>query len=158
MLATQTGEMHIETTLEDIEEANKLLKEILLSKSDELTGACRKYFEQLKEYITEKNNSKSGADFMNREMSQKLRIPITTVKRYHLELLNNGRIKLLESKKTEGYKYEIIDLEEYKKLKNSIDTVLDEILKKINDQPSSSNLVQTKNGLPKNKKTNQLQA
>jgi hypothetical protein len=55
------------------------------------------------------------------------------VKRYHLELLNNGRIKLSESKKTQGYKYEIIDLEEYKKLKNSIDTVLDEVLKKISE-------------------------
>lgn len=36
-----TGEEYIETTLEDIAEANKLMKEILLRKSDELNGATR---------------------------------------------------------------------------------------------------------------------
>ena len=36
----ETGEEYIEVTIEDIENANTLLKEILLRKSDELTGSC----------------------------------------------------------------------------------------------------------------------
>ena len=46
-----TGELYIETTLEDIAAANELMKDILLRKSDELTGACRNYFERLKAYL-----------------------------------------------------------------------------------------------------------
>ena len=41
---TLTGEEFIETTLEDIREANELLKDVLIRKSDLLTGACRNYF------------------------------------------------------------------------------------------------------------------
>jgi hypothetical protein len=43
----QTGEEYIETTIEDIEEANQLIKEVLLRKSDILNGACRNFFEML---------------------------------------------------------------------------------------------------------------
>ncbi len=52
-----TGEIFIETTMEDIEEANQLLKEILLRKSDELNGATRNYFEELKQCIITSNQS-----------------------------------------------------------------------------------------------------
>ena len=53
----ETGEIFIETTLEDIQEANKLLKETLLRKSDELTGACRNYLESVKSYLEQENLS-----------------------------------------------------------------------------------------------------
>ncbi len=46
-----TGEEFIETTLEDIEEANKLMKEVLIRKSDPLNTACRKYLEWLKAWL-----------------------------------------------------------------------------------------------------------
>lgn len=60
----ETGEEYIETTLEDIAEANKLMKEILLRKSDELNGATRSYFEKLKAYLKES----SQTDYTNREI------------------------------------------------------------------------------------------
>ena len=47
----RTGELYIKSTLEDIQAANELMKEVLLRKSDELTGACRKYFERLKMHL-----------------------------------------------------------------------------------------------------------
>ena len=47
----ETGEAYIETTLEDIAQANGLLKPILLRKSDNLTGACRNHFERLKNHL-----------------------------------------------------------------------------------------------------------
>ena len=46
-----TGERYIETTIEDIAAANNLMRDVLLRKSDELTGACRNYFERLKKYL-----------------------------------------------------------------------------------------------------------
>src|SRR6218665_2075466 len=52
-----TGEKYIETTLEDVEQASELLKEILLHKSDELTGACRNYLERVKSYLEKEKKS-----------------------------------------------------------------------------------------------------
>lgn len=46
-----TGEEYIETAIEDIREANALLQEVLLRKSDMITGACRNYLESLKTYL-----------------------------------------------------------------------------------------------------------
>lgn len=123
----ETGEIYIETTLEDVEQANKLLKQILLRKSDNLTGACRNYFEKLKLYVL-------GVDqkqFSNREISQLFRIPITTTKRYHLDLLNCGCLKAHKQKGSKAYGYEVVSYDEYKELKNRINTVLDESLKEL---------------------------
>jgi hypothetical protein len=149
---TTTGEIFIETSLEDIAEANKLLKETLLRKSDELTGACRNYFEKLKLYLL----GEEQKTFSNREMSRKLRIPITTVKRYHLDLLNSAYLKIAKKDKLRGYEYEIISYEEYQQLQAGINKILDkqlEALKISTDQPISPVLAQSTNGLPKAKKT-----
>ncbi|MEI9811047.1 MAG: hypothetical protein WDO16_25940 [Bacteroidota bacterium] len=121
---TSTGEMYIETTLQDIEEANKLMKEILLRKSDELSGATRNYFELLKQL--------KQSTFTNRGIKQQFRnISISTIKRHNLELLQSGYIKKREDKKTKAYHFEIVSYEEYKQLQQSIATVLDNILKEL---------------------------
>ena len=153
-----TGEIFIETTLEDIAEANKLMKEILLRKSDELSGACRNYFEKLKEHL-QKNKQTT---FTNREIRTKLRLPGTTLRRYHNELLQVGNIKLQEVKKAKGYRYEIVSYEEYSQLQNRIDRVLDEILDKLQSaglpagaeqrQVNEPQVSHPQNGSPKSKK------
>lgn len=158
----ETGEIFIETTLQDIEEANKLMKEILLRKSDDLTGACRSHFEKLKLYLKERDNtnpslhggSQKGA-FTNREISYKFRISLTTVKRYHLDLYNAGYLKLTEKKKQKGYLYEIVSYEEYQQLKQGIETILDENLQRLK-QPTGPVTAQKKSGLIKKKKTKAL--
>ncbi len=131
----ETGEIYIETTLEDIAEANFLMKEILLRKSDELSGAARNYFEQLKEFLSQQQQS----TFTNTSVRNKLRIPISTVKRHHAALLNAGYIKKITSNHagggtgaTKAYHYEIINGEEYKQLQQSVTTVLDEITNRLN--------------------------
>jgi predicted transcriptional regulator len=130
-----TGEIYIETTIEDIEEANKLMKEILLRKSDELSGACRNYFEQLKKHQEETKQT----SFTNRSMGQALRIAHTTIKRYHFDLHNAGLIKINVDKKVHGeqsrttktFTYEITTTQEYEQLKNKINNALDEVLNKL---------------------------
>lgn len=118
-----TGEIFIETTLEDIEQANQLMKEILLRKSDELNGATRNYFEELKEHL---QKTKQGS-FTNTSIRNELRIPLSSVKRYHSSLLAAGLIKLIENRNTKSYHYEITSYEEYRTLQNNITTVLDEV-------------------------------
>ena len=129
-----TGEIYINTTLEDIAEANKLMKEVLLRKADELSGATRNYFELLKASLQENKQSA----FTNKEAKQLLRLPISTVKRYNLELLQSNYIKRNENpaisgtgQKTKAYHFEITSYEEYSQLQNSIATILDNIYKKL---------------------------
>jgi hypothetical protein len=118
-----TGETYISTTLEDIAEANKLMKEVLLRKADELSGATRNYFELLKTALQENKQS----TFTNKEAKQLLRLPISTVKRYNLELLQSNCIKRNDNQKTKAYHFEITSYEEYNRLQTSIATVLDNI-------------------------------
>jgi predicted transcriptional regulator/ABC-type dipeptide/oligopeptide/nickel transport system ATPase component len=147
-----TGETYISTTLEDIAEANKLMKEILLRKADELSGAARNYFEQLKTLLQEQKQS----TFTNKDIRKILRLPGTTVRRYHNELLQNGYIKLQDSKKKKGYLFEIVSYEEYTQLQNSIAIVLDEILHKL--ETTEPPMSQNGNGSIKRKTAKVLEA
>lgn len=151
--ADTAGEIFIETTLEDIENANKLLKEILLRKSDELTGACRNYLENVKAYL-EQEGKKS---FNNREIRRALKVNESNQKRYTQGLLYNYYIKRVKGTKSKGYNYEIISYEEYRKLKQQITNVFDETLENlknlVHQKAERSNEVQTKNEPRKRKKT-----
>ena len=155
----ETGEEYIETTLEDIKEANKLMKEVLLRKSDPLNGATRDYFEQLKSWL-----KAAGKDsFMNREIRQALRIKGTTLRRYHHNLLDAGLIRVRSGKKATGYYYELVSSDEYEKLKQSIVTVLDEVLGEASlsaeaqrRQTSAPGVSHLQNGSPNGKKTSKL--
>lgn len=150
----ETGEEYIETTLQDIAEANKLMKEILLRKSDELNGATRGYFEKLKDYLQE---NKQG-DYTNREIRQHLRIKGTTLRRYNNELLSCGMIRVKAGRKNAGYQYEVVSYEEYRKLYEHIDGMLDEILRKLSAemQANEPSVSHSKNGSPKKKSASKL--
>lgn len=148
----ETGEEFIETTLEDIAEANKLLKEILLRKSDQLTGACRNYFEKLKDWLQQENRTTFG----NREARQALRVNASNQKRYMLELMGSYLVRVSSGKRARGYEYEIVSYEEYEKLKSGIETVLDEILDKLRQRFNGSPVVHLQNGPLKRKKVSKL--
>lgn len=145
---TETGEEYIEATLEDIAEANKLMKEILLRKSDELNGATRSYFENLKTWLAQENRT----TYTNQEAKRILRLPTSTIKRYQLYLYQSGYIRVAQGKKHKGYEYEIVSYEEYMKLQNHIATVMDEILERLSGSP----VAQLKSEPLKKKKTKQL--
>jgi len=156
----QTGEQYIETTIEDIREANKLMKEILLRKSDELTGATRTHLENIKTYLKESNKSA----FRTREIREHLRMNYSNQKRYMIELLRNNYIQKSSGNQVKGYQYEITSLKEYEELKRGIETVLDEILNNLEKEQSkskvpavrSSKAVQKQNEPPKKKKVKEL--
>lgn len=151
----ETGEVYIETTLEDIEEANSLLKEILLRKSDELTGACRNYLENIKTYLEQEDKKR----FTNREIRKALKTNQSNQKRWTLSLLYNYYIKRVKGSKSKGYEYEIIRIEEYRKLKEQIGNVLDETLGKLKNRsskPERSKEVQKENEPQKSKEINPL--
>jgi predicted transcriptional regulator len=124
----KTGEVFIETTIEDIEEANELIIEVLLRKSDTLTGACRNHLESLKNYLKDKKQTQ----FNTTEIRKNLRVKQSTLQRYHRQLLGEGYIKKVKGKKGQMYFYEIIDIQEYSNLKEEINNALAQCLAKIN--------------------------
>ena len=148
----ETGEVYIETTLEDIEQANRLMKEVLLRKSDNLNGACRNYYEWMKRY-TKHHKLKT---FTSKEMSFACRRSITTIKRYHKSLTDYGYLEVVSQPKVKGYFYSIRSYSDYEQLKDSIDTLLDDTLQQLKDQPNGPRSAQCTSGPAKSKKTNGL--
>ena len=129
----ETGEMYIETTIKDIKEANELIIDVLLRKSDTITGACRNHLEKLKIYLQENNQT----TFTNAEIRRNLRVKETTLRRYNNQLLLENYIKKVKGKKGQLYHFEIINIDEYKELKTLIKKALDNCIAQINLATSS---------------------
>ena len=125
---TETGEEYIETTIEDIQEANELITEVLLRKSDTITGATRNHLESLKNYLKQNNQT----TFTNAEIRRQLRVKQTTLQRYNKQLLEEGYIKKIKGKKGQTYHFEIVNINEYQELKKQINTALENCLSSIN--------------------------
>ncbi len=126
----ETGEVFIETTLEDIAEANELMKNILLKKADELGYASRKFLERLKEYV-QTNKLKT---FTNKQIREALRERPGTYKMYMAELVSYGYVRRKEDttgNQKKGFLYEVVSYQEYEKLQSTINTALDTILHKL---------------------------
>ena len=123
-----TGEEFIETTIEDIEEANELIIDVLLRKSDTITGATRNHLESLKDYLKASNQT----TFTSSEVRRKLRLKESTLRNYNKQLLLEGYIKKIKAEKGKMYYYEIIDVDEYTNLKNQINKALKDCITNIN--------------------------
>jgi DNA primase len=124
------GEAYIETTLEDIELANELLKDVLLAKSDELTKACRDFLENLKSILKENKQS-----FYRSEVREKLKINPHNLNHYLKTLHFYGYVKPIGGNKYKGgYEYEVTRKDEYTHLQNAVTTALDNALQNIRRQ------------------------
>ena len=131
-----TGEIYINTTLEDIAIANDLMKDILLTKSDELPKAIREFFEALKEWLKETNpKDYKKTSFYTKTMRAHFRMYPMKANRYINTLMQYGLLKKAGGNKKTGYEYEVADWEDYRKLKGNIN-VLDELLNDLKKKES----------------------
>ncbi len=125
---TSTGERFIETTLEDIRWANILLKEVLLAKADELSGECRRFFENLKGWL----NSNKKESFYKSEIREAFRMNPNNLKYYLSLLLRYNHLKIVGGNRHKsGYEYEVVNTEEYKELNQNLTNALDAALNDI---------------------------
>lgn len=115
-----TGELYIETTLNDIKLANTLIKEVLLRKSDRLNGVTRGYVESLRVHLT----SLGRNTFSNQEIRREFRISETTLRRYHKLLLAEGYIEKVGGNRTDSFEYKLLDVNEFKDLEATIEKAL----------------------------------
>ena len=124
----ETGEEFIETTIEDIQEANELIIEVLLRKSDTINGATRNYLEALKNYL----NTENQITFTALEIRRRLKVKKTTQWRYHQQLMDNYYIKKVKKKGENLNRYEVTNPNEYKELEEAIAQALQNCISKIN--------------------------
>lgn len=124
---SQSGRVYIETTLEDIEWANRLMKGVLLSKSDELSWGVRDFLEKLKDWL--KDNELES--FKSQQIRDALRIDPENLKYYLRKLKQYGQLKVIGGSRYTGLEYEVVKLEEYEELKQDLNSVLDRNLEKI---------------------------
>jgi len=121
------GHPYIESTVADVEAALGLLKDVLFSKSDELTRASRNFLEGLKALLAQQGKT----SFEARPIRQQLRLAPTTLKRYLSELERYGYLKVNRSRRYGKYEYQIADAAEYDRLRSAIDEHLQAILDNI---------------------------
>lgn len=140
-----TGEQYIEVAIEDIANANRLLKDVLLRKSDELTGSCRNYLELVKAYLKVKKKK----SFTALEIRKYLRLAKTTQWRYHKQLLDSYLIKKSSKRGKQTNIYEVTNEKEYRELEAQIQSVLDDCLSTI----KSSVATRHRSNVPKRSKT-----
>ncbi|VAW29366.1 DNA primase, partial [hydrothermal vent metagenome] len=128
---TETRGRYIKSTVADVEHGFRLMRDVLFRKSDELSGACRSFFEELKEYVSSEGLPKEEPTFYKREIRAHLRMNPNNLKRYLRELLAYGHIKVTGGSKYRGYEYSMVNEAEYNELKEKIDQQLEVILQKI---------------------------
>jgi predicted transcriptional regulator len=128
----ETGERYIETTLEDIQWANKLLKDVLLAKADELPRAVREFFEGLKKWLKKEKKE----SFYAKEIRERLRLYPMKVNRYIADLENRGFIKKTGGNRKSGFEYEISRWDDYENLQAGTD-VLNDILNQLRNKNGS---------------------
>lgn len=123
----ETGEQFINTEIEDIELANELMKEVLLSKSDELTKACRGFFEGL----TADLQREKKTSFYRNEVREWKRINPNNLRYYLKQLVQYGYLNIIGRHKHNGHEYEISKLSDYQDLNGSLCNVLDSCLEDV---------------------------
>jgi len=123
-----SGTLYIETTASDIEQAFSLLKEVLFSKSDELTRATRDFFERLKAYLQDQKLS----SFKAQDIRRVLRMEPRTIQRYMKELVQYGQLRRIYGVKgRSGFEYGLSDGDGYQVLQSEIQRHLQDILDNI---------------------------
>jgi len=123
----ETAEEYIETTLEDIKQANELIIEVLLRKSDILNGACRQFFENLKSYLKKEKQT----TFSNSEIRRVLRVHPSNQKRYMIQLQLADLVKKDKSNKRKGYLYKVSDYTDYQSTNKQIKDLLQNSIDKL---------------------------
>jgi DNA-binding HxlR family transcriptional regulator len=123
-----TGEVQIQTSVEDIELAFKLLKNNLFRRADELSTSARGFYNWLSAYLTEAKTNQFAA------------LDIRKAKSIHPRTLNNylNELKLFNyisviggNKHREGFIYKLTNLGDQKDIQTRIEKDLQTTLEKI---------------------------
>ena len=83
------------------------------------------------------------SSFTNKQIRQSLRINPSNQKRYMIQLQAYDYVQKVRGEKGKTHHYEITDLKEYEKLQKGVGSILDEILKKLEQNQSTKSSKQS---------------
>ena len=99
-----TGERFIESTVDDVAAANELILSVLTAKADELSGACRTFFEELKAWLSKQER----LNFHAPEARRALGVSPSSARRYLNELREYGLCEITGGNPHRGgYEYRV---------------------------------------------------
>lgn len=134
----KNGKQYVETKLIHIEWANKLCRESLLRKSDQLSGAQRTFFENMKSYLNSQGiNKDNNKSFHSKEIREHFRMHTQLLKRNMNALENIGLVVKIGENRKLSFEYEICLWDDYEFIKNGVDS-LDRILKDLKEKYPSA--------------------
>lgn len=119
---TSEGKPYVEVKPEDVKWANKLLKEVLFRKTDELSDGLRRFFKQLKIY-TQDNTLES---FTGKQIRIALQVPHGTQKRYFKKLTELGYLKVNQGSRYKGFEYTVVEDEYFESVEQKLYNHLEE--------------------------------
>lgn len=117
------GQGRIITEPEDLKIAVEIMFDSIFLKVDELDGSLRQFFENLKEYVLEKENPQNY-EFTQREIRQALHLSKTQLHRYLNELIELEYLQQSGGYANKGFKYKISYWDNITKLRNEIQEYL----------------------------------
>jgi hypothetical protein len=123
----ETGEVFIESTIEDIQNGYEYLKTVLLRRSDELNGAVRNFYEQLK-VVLEKNEL---LKFKVAAIKSEIKLTPRSIQNYLKELAEYYFVQVTGGKQRTGYEYELIPSMAQSELEKQIDLHIQQVLQRI---------------------------
>ena len=125
----KNGVQYVETKLIHIEWANKLCRESLLRKSDQLSGNQRVFFERLKAYL--RINKKES--FLSKDIAIEFRLFRQQVKRSLDSLENAFLISKIGTNPKLSFEYKIDNWDDYTTINQGIN-LLDDKLKELREK------------------------
>ena len=124
----ENGTQYVETKLDHIEWANKLCRESLLRKSDQLSGASRTFFERMKVFL---KASKTDT-FFAKDICQEFKMYRQQVKRSLSVLEDASLISKIGINPRTSFEYKIESWDDYSIINKGI-SLLDEKLKELRE-------------------------
>lgn len=122
------GTHYVETKLDHIEWANKLCRESLLRKSDQLSGASRTFFERMKAYL----KANKTDTFFAKDICQEFKMYRQQVKRSLSVLEDASLISKIGINPRTSFEYKIESWDDYSIINQGI-SLLDEKLKELRE-------------------------
>jgi len=132
------GNSFLLSTLEDVEWANYLSRDVLLRKSDELSGKTRQFFESLKEYIKELKTK----SFYAKDIRRHFRMHPMELQRRLNDIEARGLVRCVSRSNKPGNEDEIMIWNDYDELRSGID-IMCEILENLKKENESSHDLHT---------------
>jgi DNA primase len=129
------------STVEDLRQASRILLDSIVLKVDELDGALRQFYEQLKTYVEGKGNREY--EFTQRELRHALRLSKTQMQRYISDLIALEYLKQTGGHINKGFNYKIQWWDNAQALRQDIKTDLTRQIDKVEQLDLERNSVKS---------------